>query len=85
MPSDEDRTGSALGWGALVALPLALPLALLCCAGPVLIGALGAGVLAAWWAHGYGYAALASLAAAVAGVWLWRRKTGSQRGCGDRA
>lgn len=81
MPSDEDRTGSALGWGALVALPLAV----LCCAGPVLIGALGAGVLAAWWAHGYGYAAFAGLAAAVAGVWLWCRKTGAQRGGGDRA
>lgn len=78
---DEDRTGSALGWGALVALPLAV----LCCAGPILIGLLGAGVLAAWWAHGYGYVGLAAVAAVAAGVWLWRRKTGAQRGGGHCA
>lgn len=79
MPADgEDRTGSALGWGALVALPLAV----LCCAGPILIGLLGAGVLAAWWAHGYGYVGIAAVAA---GAWLWRRKTGAQRGGGHGA
>ena len=65
---DRDDTGA---W----ALLLAIPMMLLCCEGPLLVGILGTGALAAFWAHGYGYLALALLvlAAAAVALWRWRR------------
>ena len=68
-PGHDD--GGSAAWGLLIAIPLML----LCCGGPLLVGLLGAGALAAFWARGYGYLALALLvlAAAAVALWRWRR------------
>ena len=63
---DRDDTGA---W----ALLLAIPIMLLCCGGPLLVGILGTGALAAFWAHGYGYLGIALLVLA-AGVVVVRRQ-----------
>ncbi len=73
---DRDRPGPGhdggpADWGLLIAIPLML----LCCGGPLLVGLVGAGALAAFWARGYGYLVLALLvlAAAAVALWRWRR------------
>ena len=68
-PGPEHDDGSA-AWGLLIAIPLML----LCCGGPLRVGLLGAGALAAFWARGYGYLALAHLVLAAAAGALWRSR-----------
>jgi len=73
---DADRGRGATGAWALL---LAIPMMLLCCGGPLLVGILGTNALAAFWAHGYGYLgiALLVLAAGVLVVWRLRRARGA--------
>ncbi len=73
---DAGRDGGDPGAWALL---LAIPLMLLCCGGPLLVGIPGTGALAAFWAHGYGYLgiALLVLAGGVLVVWRLRRPRGA--------
>ncbi len=75
---EKEPSGSgAAGWAFL----LAIPAMLLCCVGPAIIAALGAGTLAALWARGYGYAAIAVLLVAGGGIALWRKRRGGGSAC----
>lgn len=69
---DPARDRGSAGW----ALYLAIPAMLLCCVGPLVVGALGASAFAAFWARGYGYLGIALLVLAGAAVALWHRTRG---------
>jgi hypothetical protein len=48
---DSARDGGSAGW----ALPLAIPVMLLRCGAPLLVGSLGASAFATFGGHGYGH------------------------------
>jgi len=72
------RDGADTGAWALL---LAIPLMLLCCGGPLLVGVVGTGALAAFWAHGYGYLGIAPLVLAAGVLVIWRLRRARGAGC----
>ena len=68
--------------GATAAAMLVGILAVICCAGPLLIAAIGTTALAAWLANS-GYVLIAAALIAVGGgvLWLWHRRVSAQDCC----
>jgi hypothetical protein len=78
-----DRRNGDTGAKGLGAGYLLLLLPLLCCGLPILIGLVGAGAFAAFWARGYGYAAIAAIVAAGAAVGVVRARRAAACRCAE--
>ncbi len=78
-PGQQPESGGLPWWTLL----LAIPAVALCCGGPLLLAAVGAGLAAATaWVRGYG--GLALLAAAGMLLLLWRARRRADTGHGRR-
>ncbi len=80
-----DRRTGETGPEGLGAGYLFLLLPLLCCGLPILIGLVGAGAFAAFWAHGYGYLAIAAVVVAGTAVIVVRARRSAACRCAAEA